>query len=114
MGVVSALARQCLERFLPIQRTRAHRLVASSGFGYSSPWANTLVMPTAQQPPVYPFLLAGIFKLAGIYSYRALWIALGLNALFSSITAVVILQLGKRTFDKSTGVLAAWIWSCWI
>jgi Dolichyl-phosphate-mannose-protein mannosyltransferase len=85
-----------------------------SGFGYSSPWANTLVMPTAQQPPVYPYLLAGIFKLAGIYSYRSLWIAVGLNAVFSAITAVVILQLGKQTFGPPTGVLAAWIWSCWI
>jgi 4-amino-4-deoxy-L-arabinose transferase-like glycosyltransferase len=85
-----------------------------SGSGYSSPWANTLVMPTAQQPPVYPYLLAGIFKLAGVYSYRSLWIAVGLNAVFSAFTAVVILKIGTRTFGASTGVLAAWIWSCWI
>ena len=85
-----------------------------SGSGYSSPWAGTLIMPTAQQPPVYPYLLAGIFKLAGIYSYQSLGVAVVLNAVFSSITAVVILQLGKRTFGSSTGVLAAWIWSCWI
>jgi hypothetical protein len=85
-----------------------------SGYGYSSPWANTLVMPTAQQPPVYPYLLAGIFKFAGVYSYRSLWIAVGLNAVFSALTAVVILKIGKRTFGPSTGVLAAWIWACWI
>jgi 4-amino-4-deoxy-L-arabinose transferase-like glycosyltransferase len=85
-----------------------------SGFGFSSPWANTVMMPTAQQPPVYPYLLAGIFKLAGVYSYRSLWIAVGLNAILSAITAVVILKIGKRTFGASTGVLAAWIWSCWI
>jgi 4-amino-4-deoxy-L-arabinose transferase-like glycosyltransferase len=85
-----------------------------SGSGYSSPWANTLVMPTAQQPPVYPYLLAGIFKLAGVYSYGSLWIAVALNAIFSALTAVAILQLGKRFFGSATGVLAAWIWSCWI
>jgi len=85
-----------------------------SGSGYSSPWANTRVMPTAQQPPVYPYLLAGIFKAAGVYSYRSLWIAVGLNAVFSAFTAVVILKIGKRTFGASTGVLAAWIWACWI
>jgi 4-amino-4-deoxy-L-arabinose transferase-like glycosyltransferase len=85
-----------------------------SGSGYSSPWANTLPTSTAQQPPVYPYLLAGIFKLAGAYSYLALWIAVGLNAVISSFTAVVILQIGKRIFGTPTGVLAAWIWSCWI
>ena len=85
-----------------------------SGSGYSSPWANTLAMPTAQQPPVYPYFLAGIFKLAGAYSYLSLRIAVGLNAVISSLTAVVILQIGKRIFGTPTGVLAAWIWSCWI
>jgi len=85
-----------------------------SGFGYSSPWANTLVMPTAQQPPIYPYLLAGIFKLTGVYSYSSLWVAVGLNAIFSAITAVIILKIGERTFGASTGILAAWIWSSWI
>jgi 4-amino-4-deoxy-L-arabinose transferase-like glycosyltransferase len=84
-----------------------------SGFGYSSPWPNTPLMPTAQQPPLYPLLLAGIFKVAGSYSYLSLWIAVALNAVFSALTAVLILQIGKRTFDASTGVLAAWVWSCW-
>jgi len=84
-----------------------------SGFGYSSPWADARVMPTAQQPPVYPYLLAGIFKLAGVYSYPSLWIAVGLNAVFSSLTAVLILRIGKRTFGVLTGVLAAWVWACW-
>jgi 4-amino-4-deoxy-L-arabinose transferase-like glycosyltransferase len=85
-----------------------------SGFGYGSPWANTLPTLTAQQPPVYPYLLAGIFELAGAYSYLSLWIAVGLNAVISALTAVLILRIGKQIFGVSTGVLAAWIWSCWI
>lgn len=85
-----------------------------SGAGFSSPWANTVATPTAQQPPVYPYLLAGIFELAGAYSYLSLWIAVGLNAIFSALTAVVILQVGKRIFGAPTGVLAAWVWACWI
>jgi hypothetical protein len=63
---------------------------------------------------VYTYLLAGIFKLAGAYSYMSLWVALGLNAVLSAVTAVVILEIGKRDFGASTGVLAAWIWSCWL
>lgn len=85
-----------------------------SGFGYSSPWPNTPLAPTAQQPPVYPFLVAGVFKLAGAYSYRSLWIAVGLNAVLSSLTAVMILRLGKRDFGSLAGILAAWVWACWM
>ena len=85
-----------------------------SGYGYSSPWPNTPLVPTAQQPPIYPFLVAGIFKLTGAYSYRSLWIAVGLNAVLSSLTAVMILRLGKRDFGSLAGVLAAWVWACWM
>ena len=86
----------------------------TSGHGYSSPWAKTPLAPTAVEPPVYSLLLAGIFHLAGPYSYRALWIATGLNAVFSSITAVLILRLGKREFGSPVGILAAWVWACWM
>jgi 4-amino-4-deoxy-L-arabinose transferase-like glycosyltransferase len=85
-----------------------------SGFGYGSPWPNTPLVPTAQQPPLYPFLVAGIFKVAGAYSYRSLLIAVGLNAVFSSLTAVMILRLGKRDFGALAGILAAWVWACWM
>ncbi|MGA8152053.1 MAG: glycosyltransferase family 39 protein [Terriglobales bacterium] len=86
----------------------------ASGHGYSSPWANTPLAPTAVEPPVYAYLLAGIFRLAGVYSYASLWIAVGLNALLSATTAVLILRFGSRMFGPSAGVLAAWLWSCWL
>lgn len=85
-----------------------------SGFGFSSPWPNTPLSPTAQQPPIYPLLLAAIFKIAGAYSYWSLEIAVGLNAVFSALTAVLIFQIGKRDFGVPVGVLAAWIWSVWL
>ena len=84
-----------------------------SGFGYSAPWPHTPVAATAQQPPLYPFLLAAIFKLAGAYTYSSLWIAASLNAFFSALTAVLILRIGKRDFGAATGLLAAWVWACW-
>jgi hypothetical protein len=85
-----------------------------TGHGYSSPWPNTPLAPTAVEPPVYSYLLAGIFKLAGAYTYASLWIAVGLNAVLSALTAVLILHLGRRLFGTPTGVLAAWLWSCWL
>jgi hypothetical protein len=86
----------------------------ASGFGFSAPWPNTPIAPTAQQPPIYPMILAGIFKLAGAYSYLSLWIALGLNAILSAVTAVMILRIGRREFGSLTGIIAAWVWSCWL
>ncbi len=85
-----------------------------SGYGYSSPWANTPLAATAVEPPLYSYLLAGIFHLAHPYSYASLLIGVGLNAAFSALTAVMILQIGKRLFGAPTGVLAAWVWSCWL
>lgn len=85
-----------------------------SGFGFSAPWPNTPLAATAQQPPLYPFLLAAIFKVAGAYSYLSLWIAAGLNAAFSALTAVMILRIAKRDFGTATAILAAWVWSCWL
>jgi len=84
------------------------------GHGYSSPWPNTPLLPTAQQPPVYPLLVAAIFKCFGVYSLSSLWVAVVLNAIFSALTAVAILHLGRRTFGPLAGTLAAWVWACWL
>jgi 4-amino-4-deoxy-L-arabinose transferase-like glycosyltransferase len=86
----------------------------ASGYGYSSPWAHTPLAPTAVEPPIYSYLLAGIFRLAGSYSYASLWIAVTFNAVLSALTAVLVLHIGKRDFGAPTGVLAAWVWSCWL
>jgi 4-amino-4-deoxy-L-arabinose transferase-like glycosyltransferase len=99
--------------FFPNEASRIAWAIVS-GLGYSSPWPNTVIAPTAQQPPMYPYLLASIFKLAGTYTPTSLWIAVGLNAMFSAITAVLILRLGKREFGMLYGVLAAWIWAAWL
>ncbi len=85
-----------------------------SGYGYSSPWANTPLTATAVEPPIYAYILAAIFKLAGPYSYASLWLGVGLNAVLSAFTAVLIFLVGKRDFNSATGILAAWVWSAWI
>ena len=84
-----------------------------SGWGFSSPWPNTPLAPTAQQPPLYPLLLAGIFKLAGAYTYRSLWIAVVLNAIFSAVAAAMMVRLGRRDLSPAAGLLAGWVCACW-
>jgi 4-amino-4-deoxy-L-arabinose transferase-like glycosyltransferase len=83
-----------------------------SGHGFSSPWPRTPLVPTAQQPPVYPYLLAAIFKSSGVFSATSLWIAVMVNALASALTAVLILKAGRITFGSTTALVAAWVWAC--
>ncbi|HXW93576.1 MAG TPA: glycosyltransferase family 39 protein [Terriglobales bacterium] len=85
-----------------------------SGHGYSSPWPNTPLLATAQQPPGYPLLLAAIFRVFGAYSLSSLWTAVALNAVFAALTAITMLQIGMARFGTPVGVLAAWVWSCWL
>jgi len=85
-----------------------------SGYGYSSPWPNTPLLATAQQPPGYPLLLAAIFRVFGTYSLASLWTAVALNAIFAALTAMTILRIGVANFGTPVGVLSAWIWACWL
>jgi uncharacterized membrane protein len=82
-----------------------------SGHGFSSPWRDSPLLPTAVLPPLYPLLIAAIFKVAGAYSAASLWMASSLNALFSACTAVLILKLGVRTLGRAAGILGAWVWA---
>jgi len=85
-----------------------------TGHGFSSPWPHTPLAPTAVEPPVYALLLAGIFRLAGAYSFWSLWLAIAVNAILSATSAVLILRIGQRIFGSPVGVLAAWLWSAWL
>lgn len=85
-----------------------------SGHGYSSPWPNTPLQATAQQPPGYPLLVAAIFSVFGSYTTSSLWTTVLLNALFAALTAISMLEIGRRNFGASVGVIAAWIWACWL
>lgn len=50
------------------------------GHGFGSPFADT--GPSALLPPVYCYVLAGIFKIFGIYTRASIVAALALNSLF--------------------------------
>jgi hypothetical protein len=80
------------------------------GWGFSSPM-EIPSGPTASATPVYPYLLAGIFRLFGVRTFESAVVALVLNCIFSSLTCWVVYRLAKDTFDENTGVTAAWIWA---
>jgi len=79
------------------------------GRGFSSPfWAET--GPTALLPPVYPYLLAAIFRLFGIYTKAAVLAALSLNCLFSALTCLPVFLIARRGFGEPVAVVAGWTW----
>ena len=74
----------------------------ASGRGFSSPLLLVTTGPTAYLCPIYPYLLAGIFKIWGIYSFKSEVIAQALNCLFAALTVFPIFAVAKRTFGSTS------------
>jgi hypothetical protein len=80
------------------------------GKGFGDPFrADT--GPTAWTTPVYPLLVAGLFRIFGIYSFPAFVAAIVLNILFSTLVCVPIFFAGKRIAGVGTAATAAWLWA---
>src|SRR5437667_12189096 len=60
---------------------RLARCIAQ-GQGFNSP-TDLDSGPSAWTAPVYPYILAGVFKLFGIYSHFSAWVILMFNSLFA-------------------------------
>lgn len=82
----------------------------AQGHGFASPFrVNT--GPTAWMTPVYPALLAGVFRLFGIYRLNSYLAAASLNILFASLACIPIFFAGKRIAGVGLGATAAWLWA---
>jgi hypothetical protein len=92
------------------QETGNIALALSSGQGFSSPFRNN-TGPTAWLVPVYPLLLAGIFRIFGPLNLGAFNAAVTLNILFSAATCVPIFYIGKRLGGRAVASAAAWLWA---
>ena len=82
----------------------------ASGHGFSSPLRMVDTGPTVWFTPIYPYLVAAIFKVWGIYSFTSKIIILTMNAAFSALTIIPIHSIARRTFGKSIAVSASWFW----
>jgi 4-amino-4-deoxy-L-arabinose transferase-like glycosyltransferase len=96
---------------IPFQTETGHIAYSiAGGKGFSSPFQRD-TGPTAWLAPVYPYLLAGIFKVFGIYTLRSFFTALLLNILYSASTCVPIFYAGKRIAGLGVASAAAWLWA---
>ena len=80
----------------------------ATGYGYANPF-NWNTGPTAWEPPLYPLLLAGVFKLCGVYSALSGWVILSLNSVFSAATAVFLYCIADRCYNRRIALWSAWI-----
>ena len=82
----------------------------AAGHGFSSPLRFGDTGPTAWFTPIYPYLIAGVFKIWGIFSDESRLILETLNCAFAALTVIPIYGIARRVFGKSVAVGAAWAW----
>jgi 4-amino-4-deoxy-L-arabinose transferase-like glycosyltransferase len=85
-----------------------------TGYGYADPFANAFLAhtgPTAWLPPLYPLLLAGIFRVFGIYTHASAWVLFTIQSAFSAATALATYQIAARCFSRRVALWSAWIWA---
>jgi len=82
----------------------------AAGEGFSSPLFGK-TGPTAWSAPVYPYLLAAVFRVFGIHTQASAWAVLILNGLFSALTCVPIYFMTRRAFGRLPALWAGWIWA---
>jgi 4-amino-4-deoxy-L-arabinose transferase-like glycosyltransferase len=79
------------------------------GHGFSSPFFPS-TGPTALVPPVFPYLLAGIFHVFGLYTTEAAFAILSINSLLSALTCIPIYFSARYALGDRVAVLASWGW----
>jgi 4-amino-4-deoxy-L-arabinose transferase-like glycosyltransferase len=82
----------------------------ASGQGFSNPFAG-ITGPTAWEPPLYPYLIAGVFHIFGIYSPASAFVLLTINSTFSALTCIPIFLVARHIFSEKVAVGAAWTWA---
>jgi len=82
----------------------------AQGQGFGNPFSET-TGPTGWEPPVYPFLIAAVFKVFGIYTRVSALVLLTINSLCSALTCIPIFLIAKRCFDEKLAIWTAWLWA---
>jgi 4-amino-4-deoxy-L-arabinose transferase-like glycosyltransferase len=82
----------------------------ATGRGFADPFG-AATGPTAWEPPLYPYLIAAVFKLTGIYTHASAFILLTINSVFSALTCIPIFLIARKCFSERVAVWSAWGWA---
>jgi len=79
------------------------------GHGYGNTFADT--GSSALMPPVYSYLLAGIFRVFGVYTTASILVAAALNCVLSVLTCLPVYLIALRGFGERTARWSGWAWA---
>jgi 4-amino-4-deoxy-L-arabinose transferase-like glycosyltransferase len=82
----------------------------AQGHGFSSPYEGN-TGPSAWEPPLYPILIGGVFKIFGIYTYASAWVLLGINSLLAALTAIPVFWIAHRSFGERVAKWSTYGWA---
>ncbi len=85
-----------------------------TGYGYADPFANVYFAhtgPTAWLPPLYPLLLAAIFRVFGVFTPASAFALFALQSAFSAATAIAIWEIAARILSRRAALWSAWVWA---
>jgi 4-amino-4-deoxy-L-arabinose transferase-like glycosyltransferase len=82
----------------------------ATGHGFASPF-RVDTGPTAWMTPVYPLILAGIFRVFGTYTFASFLAAAMLNILATTFACIPIYAAGRRVAGRAVAAGAAWLWA---
>jgi 4-amino-4-deoxy-L-arabinose transferase-like glycosyltransferase len=80
------------------------------GHGFSSPFFPS-TGPTALVPPLYPYLLAVVFRMFGLYTAKSAFVILSLDSLLSALTCIPVYLSLKYAAGERPAQLAGWLWA---
>src|ERR1700761_3144801 len=90
-----------------------------TGYGYADPFTGH-TGPTAWSPPLYPLILAGVFRVCGVYTPLAGWSILVVNSFFSAAIAPAVYEIAERCYGDAARTLnrgrdgalgSGWVWA---
>ena len=79
------------------------------GHGFSSPFF-PLTGSTAMVPPLFPYIVAAIFHLFGLYTAKAAFAILSINSLFSALTCIPLYFSARYALGEQAALMAGWGW----
>jgi 4-amino-4-deoxy-L-arabinose transferase-like glycosyltransferase len=82
----------------------------ATGYGYADPFHGH-TGPTAWVPPLYPLLLAAVFRLFGVYTAVSAWVILAFDSLLNSLMVAPVWEIADRCFNRKVAVWSAWVWA---
>ena len=80
------------------------------GRGFSRPLFED-TGPTAWMTPLYPYLVAGVFKIFGTYTKVSAVVLLSLNALMSALMCVTVFLTARISFGERAAKWSGWAWA---